>query len=414
MWHARLFVALVALTSLLHVTHYVHCEKQLVLQPTTLQVQLVDCDYQTIIDPVQSPFALCPDTTCNVVVYQTVAWLDAEAGSTWYANMSVGCCPVDTYGIYDSTDRRLYGCCGPKIKPGGDETPVPCFNYQRQLIGCTNFASRCCGDQICGEHYVCCGEQCCPEGGIPDFYEQDASCSVTEVVDPFSGETTEVYDGCLASPLFACQPLNTYNVVCPPFNPLDPVNQCPYCPYGDSTCVFPPPNSAWLDLPCGASSDCVVYDMIIGDCGGLLTGCVDGVSTVDLPAGCTNKLHDATNTCINTNASPLPLFVGDRAADETCCGPFICGKGMRCCSNTTTTPGPSGLFVNTTDYYGCCPDVPEIECCYNNILNPADLRHPLNFFCGAVYDTVPCQVDKMRSPLYFAMAQLLRNYTVLV
>lgn len=385
-------------------------------QPSTLNTALVACNYQTRLNATSSSFALCPTNTCHVVVNRSVSWIAAEAGTTWTANFSIGCCPNKTYGVYDSTDNRLYGCCGEQDLPGiGLGAPIPCFNYQRQLIGCTNTATRCCGDRICGKNYVCCGGQCCPDntGPLTGLYSLDQACDSTTVRDS-QGKETVYYSGCKdPASLFICEPLINYTVTCPPYNASSEVNECPYCEINVTSCTFPPPNSSFLQLPCGASSDCVKMDAIIVNCSTITSPCTDNVSVVDIPVGCTNKTHPPSEVCLYNLDGPIPSLVGDRAPDETCCGPFICSTGMKCCSQDVTTfLNSTGTNSTVTQFYGCCPDVADIECCYNNVMDSTDSNNALNFFCGAAYNSTSCRVDKMRSPLFFAMAQLARNYTI--
>lgn len=382
-------------------------------QPSTLNTALVSCDYQTLINATTSPFALCPPNTCHVVMEKNVPWLDADDGSVYLTNFSIGCCPTDTYGIYDITDNRLYGCCGARTDNVTlDVSPVPCFNFERQLIGCTNVASRCCGNQICGKHYVCCGGQCCPELDNSGTYSLEATCETITVEDIFDNEIT-YYSGCKKTPLFTCEPLITYNVTCPLPIAWTAENTCPYCPYNVSGCTFPPPNSTYLQLPCGDASDCVANNAIILNCTTITSPCTDGVSYVDIPAGCSNNTHTPSNVCIYGTGNSLSVLIGDRAPDETCCGPFICSTGMRCCSqNITTFQESTGTNITTIEYYGCCPDSPDIQCCYNNIMDPADPRQNYNFFCGAAFNSTACRVDKLRPALYFAMAQLAHNYNI--
>jgi hypothetical protein len=376
-------------------------------QPSTLDVQLVNCDFETIFE--DTDFGFCPNRTCHVVIQRVIPWVPAEEGVLYNVNFSIGCCPNTTFGVFDTTDNILYGCCGPSdLDP---IPPVPCFNSQRQMVGCTNYASRCCDEQICGKNYVCCGGQCCPALGLAP-YNLNASCALVDRVDPLTGRTASVYSGCIApESLFVCEPTNIYNVSCPPVNFSAPDGYyCPLCPYPNTTCLFPPQNNSFLQLPCGSSSECVRYDLIINNCSGIILNCTDGVSPIDLPVGC-SATSNHSDTCVYTSAGPYPILVGDRAPNETCCGPFICSLGMRCCSLTFETVNLFNTTYNTTEYYGCCPDVPEIECCYNNILNVLDTRKPANFFCGAQYNATSCQVDKLRPALYFAMAQIARNFS---
>lgn len=381
-------------------------------QPSTLNVALVACDHQTYINATESPFVLCPTNTCHVVVNKSVPWLTAEDGTVWTANLSIGCCPNDTFGVYDSTDNRLYGCCGRQAGGYAALSPIPCFNYQRQMIGCTNVATRCCGDRICGTGYVCCGGQCCPEVSYTELYVLDDACELFTTTDS-QGKDVTYASGCKQSPLFICEPLITYNVTCPPYNASSEIISCPYCEINVTNCTFPPPNSTYLQLPCGAPSDCVKMDAILVNCTTITSPCTDNVSVVDIPVGCTNASHNINNTCIYNLDGPIPSLVGDRAPEETCCGPFICSTGMKCCSQDVTTfINSTGTNSTVTQFYGCCPDVPEIQCCYNNIMDPSDPRQALNFFCGAAYESVPCRVDKMRPALFFAMAQLARNFSI--
>lgn len=374
------------------------------LQASTLNAVQTDCTYSSVLD---DTFSNCPPNTCHVVIQRAVPWLTAESGVLWQTNLSIGCCPKDLYGIYDSTDNLLYGCCSTTDSPSG--VPVPCFNTQRRMIGCTNYASRCCTEQICSKGYVCCGGQCCPALGT-DPYSLETSCATQLERDPLTGESISVYRGCIdPSSLFTCQPLTTYSVSCPPYDVNDPSITCPFCPYPDITCTFPPPNLPALQLPCGSAGDCIKTNLVIKNCSGVVLGCTDNVSVVDIPVGC-SSIADKSDVCVYPSVGTAPILVGDREVGETCCGPYICAPGMKCCSNTTVALNVFEQPFNRTEFFGCCPDVPEISCCYNNIMRVRDTRSTANFFCGSTYNFVPCQVDKMRPPLYFAIARLALNY----
>lgn len=408
MHKSAMYFALGALSFILYLLIISQCQAQttpaVALQASTLNAILANCTYESDLD---AAFAACPATTCHVVVQRQVQWPTAELGQLWNVNLSIGCCPEQTYGIYDATDNLLYGCCAPSDTPS--QIPVPCFNNRRQMIGCTNYASRCCGDQICGRNYVCCGDQCCPKMGTGQYSLAD-SCLVVQEENPGTNTQLPTYKGCKYSPLQICEPTQTYTVNCNPYTVLDNSTTCPFCAYPSINCIFPPPNVEALQLPCKFLIDCVKTDLVIQNCSGVVVGCIDNVSTVDIPVGCTDTSLVPQDVCIYPPVGSAPILVGDRGADETCCGPFICSKGMKCCNTTFLAKNIFNQEVNQTQFYGCCLDAPGVECCYNNIMTLSDERQAANFFCGMAFDTVPCQVDKMRPPLYFALARLALNF----
>lgn len=369
---------------------------QVQIQQSSLRVSRTTADYSPLLP---SSFAQCPSGTQHVLAERAI---DAPINEAMpiIANISIGCCPNNTYGCWDENDNRLSGCCS-EFQPG--VPPVCCYNSGRQMFACARYAAQCCGTNVCDSSYACCGNVCCPNGNT-DPNNITGVCDIQQVTDPVTNVTVPVVQGCLnPGALERCTVTQTYNVSCPPGSNF---SQCPFCKPGQDTCIFPNTSAPLLNQLC-YPGDCVRTNITIQNCTTVLVGCTDGVSVLDLPVGCSST--PTLPMCVYTPVGDVPLLIARKPTGYTCCGPFVCSPGMRCCSLNTTTTDSYGAPLTVTTYFGCCPDVPAIECCYNNIMDPTDPRQAANFFCGAAFNSTSCQVDKLRAAAYFGLSLLNRG-----
>ena len=130
----------------------VHAQSS-VVQQTTFRVTPTSPDYVPILP---SNYSRCPNNTQHVIIERSINGL--VAGPSITVQLSIGCCPNSTYGCWDENQNRLTGCCGGYTP---DVAPVCCYNSQRQMFACAQYASQCCGDRVCAPGYICCGRTCC-------------------------------------------------------------------------------------------------------------------------------------------------------------------------------------------------------------------------------------------------------------
>lgn len=361
------------------------------VQQTSGRVTKTTPDYVPILP---SSFAQCPSNTQHVVIERAVSTDIIDSGPSLTVSLSIGCCPNSTYGCWDENENRLTGCCAEYV---ANTPPVCCYNSFRQMFACAQSPAQCCGDRVCAPGYICCGRTCCPIRNAT-YLNISGACASRQVYNNVTNNTQTVYDGCrtdLSPPLVDFTITQTYNVSCP----NGTFSGCPFCEQNQTSCVFPNSSAPFASQQCLAG-EAYYYNVTIENCTPLLAGCTDGVSILDFPIGCTNQL--SADYCVGFPVGNVPTLVGLKGATDTCCGPFICSQGMRCCSQVINTTDVYGGPLSITKYFGCCQNSTDVQCCYNNIMNSADQRQQL--FCGASFNSTACQVDKMRSPGYFALS----------
>lgn len=386
-------------------------------------------------------------------------------------SIPVGCCPLESPKGCMKSDgyTGIDGCCG--------ENQTCCYTaspLKRRWIGCADHENQCCINQICPANYFCCntnfGHSCCPNGttcfaqnfqvyvdgpgSIPVNFTELVNVSFTEdYCIPIEGGTTLIQ-----------YTLNNTNITenresCGPdvLGDLKPeewmVNLMNFtnfttekcgrhlCAEND-TCVNRHYNGTLILYELNMTETiCQMYDpnpIYVNIWPSECTISVPTPRIFEFPVGCCPTNYTPCGP-YNISFEPVPAelphvwtptmgMIGCAGPDETCCQPYICPAGMKCCSNKFTINGTGPIYpANQTDRITpnflrgsvgvenvtglmiglgqtqniCCPE--NAYCCQVEAPFPASFNGGNEFFafCG-LYPN--CSLSTNR-PNYFAYAE---------
>lgn len=306
-------------------------------------------------------------------------------------SVPVGCCPDNlTTGCFkNDAYTGLDGCCGPD--------QICCYTaapLERRWLGCAETQNQCCFNQICPFNYTCCsttfGHTCCPKGttcfsenweiyvngnGLPpvNFTELLNVTFLEDLCIPIQGTFSPIR-----------YILNNTNVTenreaCEDFlGDLKPTEwmvelanltdfattKCGrHLCISNDTCVIRYTNATLLNYTLDINNPaCVGNNPNPNYAYWWPKGCTNITRTLDLfehPVGCCPANYTPCGQ-YDISFSPVPAelpqlwspvagMIGCAAPEETCCYPFICPSGMKCCSNKFTINGTGPVYpVNQT------------------------------------------------------------------
>lgn len=356
------------------------------------------------------PFFKCPNNTHCVV--SSLSGDGARAPGSRFSFVPVGCCP-DSQPIHckssGTTYTNLLGCC-----PADSVCCVGTASTQRYLIGCAKNANQCCRASICEEGYSCCrtlqGDTCCPDTTVCRSRDQylpaepstfglrtkrisvflnissDQRCIPMDVsVDLDANRTVEYPYNVTRYP--STSNLTNYegyfvnSIAATPNVTLCGTRMC----YDDDTCVHRYMNRSYSRVHQNTTAECANASTLNVTAWDI--GCFRRVWNTDeqsyavgcCAAGktpCGAHRHTFEPYEINAHTSPFLTeeISGCAAANETCCHPYICSAGSRCCTARRQVDGVDinitafrERLANTTfvthneGHQFCCPD--EAFCC---------------------------------------------------
>lgn len=348
----------------------------------------VNCTLSHRTGDIVFPFFKCPDNTHCVV--SSVGGDTERSPSTINSFVPVGCCPnaqpvhchnnATTYG-------HLLGCC-----QAGSVCCAGTISGQRYLVGCATNAQQCCGTRICEEGYICCntgkGLTCCPNTTLCRAYD----VYVPAEAGVFGLRTRRISSFFNISDSQLCIPADVANV-----NASLPVEH-PYtvvkypspqgyagtegwyvtdiaetpnvtacgtrmCHNGD-TCIHRYKNVSVPDVyRNGTTTECINAKLLNNTAWDI--GCFRRVWTTreeSYPVGCCAPgktpcgAHSHTFEPAEINAYISPFLTeeisGCVGENETCCHPYICAAGSKCC---TARRQVDGIDINITAFRDAIP-----------------------------------------------------------
>lgn len=378
-------------------------------------------------------FARCPNGTEYLIsrersYFQNIDSLTSASGfppsESIYEYKIHGCCQSNSTGCFDEKKQVLYGCC-----PDNST----CCVSSKTFLGCAHSLNQCCNDRICPDGYGCCGgvpasfydqvasgtaTKCCPLPPGADINDKSTYCQAAVIGDVSLANSTKAWTGCLVSyteTLDFCDYRGSYSV-------LSGNNTVDWMDFIDAGLVTEPCFVDGINTPvcrnltnkCQDTSECAYFNHV--SLGTDINPYYDEAAVVEYEqvGGCCPV---GTDACVDVGA---PSFFGgneqdivrgcaDPALGETCCGPYVCPIGTRCCSGNETrerldsTQEQLDLGIatqaNYTVYYGCCPT--ELECCNRVERDPENAQFGLRFFCGAPFKNESCARNMHVDPFWF-------------
>lgn len=337
--------------------------------------------------------------------------------STQHMFLPLGCCPADLptpVTTNTTTYTKMHGCC-----PAGQVGCVSGTPGNRYLMGCATDVAQCCHDRICPDDYKCCvselGIACCPRTTMcraSDYFvpiEANGYNSLQARVSSFFDTPDDHH--CVPAYMTTNFSLTTAGDGTPLPFPLEVVTYPSNATYETFNYYVVNVTRTPDVFDCGAVM-CYDGDMCVNRYRNVskprviraagMFGCAEAKMTDQSawdagcfrldhaveeavhPAGCCPMdttpcgAHDHTFTPyeINAHSSPVlyePVFACARA-NETCCYPFLCPPGAKCCTarrqvngmdiNVTTLAeslGPLLLATANEGHNYCCPD--DATCC---------------------------------------------------
>lgn len=372
----------------------------------------VNCTMSHRTGEIEFPFFKCPNNTHCVV--SSIGGYGERSPGGLNSFVPVGCCP-DTQPNHCHSNATVYGsllgCC-----PEATVCCVGTLSQQRYLVGCARSPSQCCDTRICEEGYSCCrtpsGSTCCPNATLcraHDVYvpaESGVNGLRTKRISSFfnisSSQLCIPIDGTLYDENVSLPVEYPYSVTLYPspqgFQDTEGhyvnsiaetpnVTECGkrMCLDGD-VCIHRYRNVSVPDVFRNSTlPECVGAQMLNNTAWDI--GCFRRVWTTDeknytvgccapgkTPCGAHSHTFEPSE--INSHVSPFLTeeILGCVGENETCCHPYICSAGSRCCTARRQIDGIDinitafrETIANTTfathneGHQFCCPD--EAFCC---------------------------------------------------
>lgn len=327
---------------------------------------------------------LCPNGTQCVVDDRS------DAPNQLLMSKPAGCCPVNlTKGCFSNNNLNgIDGCCG--------ENQTCCYTsppLRREWVGCVDWPSQCCINQICPTGYFCCitpfAHTCCPNG--TSCYSQNFRIGSPAANFTALFNITFGADLCIPLPGGNVIPANRFlndvnlttgrnatsgdvllsnwNVSIPNVTSANVTKCGRHLCFANDTCIERFLNNTFQNYTLNTSiPECAIFSpnptlafwpdycvirtpvpkvtiRQVGCCPTNYTPCgPNEFSFQPVPA----ELPQLQNV-----AEP---FIGCASPEESCCYPTICPSGMKCCNvkwtyfgtSVPTLPFPRPLLVNTT------------------------------------------------------------------